>query len=36
METEIIAMLATRWKRKKILRGGVVGTMMSNYGLENS
>ena len=31
---QIIAMLATRWKRKKILRGGVVGTMMSNYGLE--
>ena len=23
-----------RWKRKKMLRGGVVGTLMSNYGLE--
>ena len=31
---QIIAMLATRWKRKKILKGGVVGTLMSNYGLE--
>jgi phosphoglucosamine mutase len=32
---QIIAMLATRWKEKKLLRGGVVGTLMSNYGLEN-
>ena len=32
---KIIAMLAQRWKRKKILKGGVVGTLMSNYGLEN-
>jgi len=32
---QIIAMLAERWKRKKILKGGVVGTLMSNYGLEN-
>ena len=31
---QIIAMLATRWKRKKILKGGVIGTFMSNYGLE--
>ena len=31
----IIAMLAERWKRKKILTGGVIGTLMSNYGLEN-
>jgi len=31
---QIIAMLARRWKSKKILRGGVVGTLMSNYGLE--
>ena len=31
---QIIAMLATRWKEKKILKGGVVGTLMSNYGLE--
>ncbi len=31
---QIIAMLATRWKNKKILRGGVIGTLMSNYGLE--
>ncbi len=32
---QIIAMLAKRWKLKGILRGGVVGTLMSNYGLEN-
>ena len=32
---QIIAMLARRWKVKKILKGGVVGTLMSNYGLEN-
>ncbi len=32
---QIIAMLAERWKRKKILKNGVVGTLMSNYGLEN-
>ena len=32
---QIIAMLAKRWKEKKILRGGVVGTLMSNLGLEN-
>ncbi len=31
---QIIASLATRWKNKKMLRGGVVGTLMSNYGLE--
>jgi len=31
---QIIAALATRWKSKKMLRGGVVGTLMSNYGLE--
>ena len=31
---KIIAVLAERWKRKKILRGGVIGTLMSNYGLE--
>jgi len=31
---QIIAALATRWKDKKMLRGGVVGTLMSNYGLE--
>ena len=31
---QIIAMIALRWKRKKILKGGVVGTLMSNYGLE--
>ena len=31
---QIIAMLATRWKLKKILKGGVIGTLMSNYGLE--
>jgi len=32
---QIIAMLSRRWKVKKILKGGVVGTLMSNYGLEN-
>jgi phosphoglucosamine mutase len=32
---QIIAMIAKRWKNKKILKGGVVGTLMSNYGLEN-
>ena len=31
---QIIAMIALRWKRKKMLKGGVVGTLMSNYGLE--
>ncbi len=31
---QIIAMLAKRWKEKKILKGGVIGTLMSNYGLE--
>ena len=31
---QIIAALALQWKKKKILRGGVVGTLMSNYGLE--
>ena len=31
---QIIAMLARRWKAKKILKGGVVGTLMSNLGLE--
>ena len=31
---QIIAALALRWKKKKILKGGVVGTLMSNYGLE--
>ena len=31
---QIIGMLAKRWKSKKILKGGVIGTLMSNYGLE--
>jgi phosphoglucosamine mutase len=31
---QIIAMIANRWKLKKLLKGGVVGTLMSNYGLE--
>ncbi len=31
---QIIAMLAKRWKEKKILKGGVIGTLMSNYGLQ--
>ena len=30
---QIIAALAKRWKNKKMLRGGVIGTLMSNYGL---
>ena len=32
---QIIAALAVLWKKKRILRGGVVGTLMSNYGLED-
>ena len=32
---QIIAMLAKRWKLKKILKGGVIGTLMSNLGLQN-
>ena len=32
---QIIAAIATRWKAKKMLKGGVIGTLMSNYGLEN-
>ena len=32
---QIIGMLALRWKSKKILKNGVIGTLMSNYGLEN-
>ena len=31
---QIIAAISTRWKHKKMLRGGVIGTLMSNYGLE--
>jgi len=31
---QIIAALATRWKNKKMLKGGVVGTLMSNFALE--
>ncbi len=31
---QIIAMLAKRWKSKRILKGGVIGTLMSNHGLE--
>ena len=31
---QIIAALAKRWKNKNMIRGGVVGTLMSNYGLE--
>ena len=31
---QIIAALALQWKNKKILKGGVVGTLMSNYGFE--
>ena len=32
---QIIAALAIRWKNKRMLKGGVVGTLMSNYALEN-
>ena len=32
---QIIAAIALQWKKKKILKSGVVGTLMSNYGLEN-
>ena len=32
---QIVAMLANRWKKKRILKGGVVGTLMSNYGLQS-
>ena len=32
---QIIAALAQRWKNKRTLKGGVIGTLMSNYGLEN-
>ena len=31
---QIIAAISQRWKVKKMLKGGVVGTLMSNYGLE--
>ncbi|MDC6483424.1 phosphoglucosamine mutase [Candidatus Pelagibacter sp.] len=31
---QIMAAIASRWKSKKMLIGGVVGTLMSNYGLE--
>ena len=31
---QILAMLAKRWKSKGLLKGGVVGTLLSNYGLE--
>ena len=31
---QIIATIALRWKKQKILKGGVVGTLMSNYGIE--
>ena len=32
---QIIAALAQRWKNERTLKGGVIGTLMSNYGLEN-
>ena len=31
---QIIAAIASRWKNKRMLKGGVVGTLMSNYGIE--
>ena len=32
---QILALIAKRWKDKKLLRGGVIATHMSNFGLEN-
>ena len=32
---QILALIAKRWKDKKILKGGVIATHMSNIGLEN-
>ena len=32
---QIIAALALRWKNERTLKGGVIGTLMSNHGLEN-
>ena len=32
---KILATIAKRWKKRKILKNGVVGTLMSNFGLEN-
>ena len=34
MVIKLLLCLARRWKLKKILKGGVIGTLMSNYGLE--
>ena len=31
---QIITALAIRWKKKNMLKGGVIGTLMSNYGVE--
>ena len=31
---QIIATIANNWKKKRILKSGVIGTQMSNYGLE--
>ena len=32
---QIIAAIAQRWKNQRTLKGGVIGTLMSNHGLEN-
>ena len=32
---QILALISKRWKDKKILKGGVIATHMSNLGLEN-
>ena len=32
---QILAVIAKRWHEKKLLKGGVVGTLMTNLGLEN-
>ena len=31
---QILATIAKRWKKKKILKNGVIGTLMSNFGLQ--
>ena len=34
MEIKLLQCSPKRWKEKKFLKGGVIGTLMSNYGLE--
>ena len=35
MEIKLLQCTSKRWKNKGTLKGGVIGTLMSNYGLEN-